>query len=189
MFHDRACAAARHLILRDYSYVDFVGVPFIADPPRRLMLYEALPAAASTTAIAFIRHPIDQWLSLCKHEKVSAALKPPAFCESYAAFLQELGTQRIYKYEDFVRNPCVELRAICNDLALPFDPSFISRFYKFDCVTGDLTRKDEQAISAPKRKALPPAVMQAFRSSTSYEYILQATGYADPVLTGLAHTS
>ena len=178
-FHDRASAAARHLIIRDYSYIDFVGIPFIADPPRRLMLYTALPHALSTTSVAFIRYPVNQWLSLCKHEQVRAVLKPSVFCDAYAAFLQEFGTKRIYKYEDFVRNPQAELQAISSDLALPFEPSFIERFHQFDCVTGDLTRLREQTISAPKEKILPPALIDEFRSSTSFRYILQATGYAD----------
>jgi hypothetical protein len=181
VLHDRARAAGRHLILRDYNYIDFVGIPFIADPPGRMMIYTALPHSVATTAVAFIRHPIDQWLSLCKHEPVRAVLKPSFFCEAYAAFLQEFGTQRIYKYEDFVQHPVTELRAICGDLALPFEPSFIERFDKFDCVTGDLTRLREHAISAPKNKVLPPALMDEFRSSTNFRYILQATGYADPV--------
>ena len=47
--HDRASAAARHLIIRDYNYIDFVGTPFVADPPRRLMLYTGLPPALSAT--------------------------------------------------------------------------------------------------------------------------------------------
>lgn len=179
VLHDRASAATRHLILRDYNYVDFVGIPFTADPPRRLMLYTALPPALSTTSVAFVRHPIDQWLSLCKHEQVRAVLKPSVFCEAYAAFLQEFGTQRVYKYEDFVQDPDTELRAICNDLVLPFEPSFKERFHRFDCVTGDLTRLREQAISAPKKKVLPPGLIDEFRSSTSFGYILRATGYAD----------
>lgn len=184
VFHERASAADRHLILRDYNYVDFVGIPFIAVPPRRLMLYPALPPALPTTSIAFVRHPIDQWLSLCKHEPVRAVLKPAVFCEAYAAFLQELGTKRVHKYEDFVRNPDAELRAICTHLALPFEPSFIERFDKFDRVTGDLARLREQAISRPRKKVLPPALIDEFRSSTSFWYVLQATGYADPI----AHT-
>ena len=181
VFHDRASAAARHLIIRDYNYIDFVGIPFIANPPRRLTLYPALPHALSTTSVALVRHPVDQWLSLSKHEHVRAVLKPSVFCEAYAAFLQEFGTKRVYKYEDFIQNPETELQAICSDLVLPFEPSFIERFHEFDCVTGDLTRLGEPAISAPKKKVLPPALIDEFRSSTSFRYILQSTGYADPI--------
>jgi hypothetical protein len=180
-FDDRASAAGRHLVIRDYNYIDFVGMPFIADPPRRLMLYSALPPSPATMSIAFVRHPVDQWLSLCKHEAVRAVLRPAAFCEAYAAFLRALGTRPVYKYEDFVQNPEAELRAICSDLVLPFDPSFIDKFYRFDCVTGDMTRRLERAIWPPERKALLPALIDEFRCCPSFGYVLQATGYADPI--------
>src|SRR5207253_95434 len=126
-------------------------MPFVATPPRRMMLYAALPRALSIASIAFVRHPIDQWLSLCKHHQVSAVLKPSVFCDAYAAFLEEFGTQHVYKYEDFVQKPEAELRAICKELELPFEPSFQETFHKFDYVTGDFTRHREQAISAPKK--------------------------------------
>ena len=76
-------------------------------------------------------------------------------------------------------NPLTELRAICRDLVLPFEPSFIEKFHTFDRVTGDLTRKRERTISAPKKKVLPPGLIDEFRSSPSFAYILRATGYAD----------
>ena len=154
--------------------------PFIADPPRRLMLNLALPHSLATASVAFVRHPIDQWLSLCKHEPVRAVLRPSTFCEAYAAFLRALGTTHVYRYEDFVQNPETELRAICSDLVLPFEPSFINRFYRFNCVTGDMTRFLEQTISPPERKALLPALIDEFRSSPSFGFVLQATGYVAP---------
>jgi hypothetical protein len=178
VFYQRATATARRLVLRDYSYVDFVGVPYTATPPRRLLLRTALPHAVPTSSIAFVRHPIDQWVSLCKHKQVRDVLAPSAFCDAYAAFLQEFGTQRVYKYETFVQNPHGELRAICDDLELPFDPSFIHRFHEFDCVTGDFTRLGE-TISAPQRKVLPPDLAAEFHSSASFRYVLAAAGYPE----------
>jgi len=181
-FHDCALAASRRLVIRDYNYIDFVGVPFIEDPPRRPTLYTALPNSVPTASIVFVRHPIDQWLSLCKHAPVRDVLKPAAFCEAYAAFLRTLGPGKIYKYEDFVRNPDTELWAICNDLSIPFQASFIEKFHHFDCVTGDMTRLRDETISVPARKALLPALLEEFRSSQNFEYILQATGYAGTIV-------
>jgi hypothetical protein len=56
----------------------------------------------------------------------------------------------------------------------------MERFHQFDSVTGDLTRLREQAISPPKKKVLPPALIDEFRSA-NFRYILQATGYSDPL--------
>jgi hypothetical protein len=179
VFHIRAREAGRRLVLRDYSLVDFVRLPFTADPPRRLALYAALPAGVPTRAAAFIRHPVDQWSSLLKHEIVRAVLTPSVFCEVYAAFLEELGTIPVYKYEDFVEDPRMQLRAICGDLALPFDPSFTERFHTFDYVTGDFTRHHEKSISLPSRRKLSPETLDEFRSCAAFRRILRTTGYAE----------
>lgn len=176
-FHRCASASSRHLVLRDYNYLDFVGVPYLTDPPRRLIVYDALPHEVSTASVAFIRHPVDQWVSLCKHEHVRAVLTPSVFCAAYAAFLQQLGSTRIYKYEDFIERSEVEFEAICRDLALPFEPSFLRRFHAFDSVTGDFARQDEPSISAPAKKPIAPAAMDEFRSSQDYGFILSTAGY------------
>lgn len=177
VLHDRATAQGRHLVIRDYNYIDFVGVPFVADPPRRLTLCAAL-LGLPTASIAFIRHPVDQWLSLSKHAEVRAALSPTLFCEAYAAFLHQFEGERVYKYEDFAWNPEAELRAICDHLALPFDPSFAEKFHGFDAITGDLTRLRDQTMSLPERKPLASQFVEEFRSSPSFDAILRATGYA-----------
>lgn len=180
VLHVRASETGRHLVLRDYNFVDFVGVPFTKEPPRWLTIYAALPAGVPTRAVALIRHPVDQWSSLCKHEAIRPVLPPWAFCGAYAAFLEELGSIPVYKYEDFVARPEMQLRAICGDLALPFDPSFTERFHTFDCVTGDFTRHHEKSISPPCRNMLPPQKLDEFRSSAAFRRILRTTGYAEP---------
>lgn len=76
--------------------------------------------------------------------------------------------------------PETVLRAICGDLALPFDPSFAELFHTFDYVTGDFTRHREQQISPPGRRKLSPQILDEFRSSAAFGRILRATGYAEP---------
>ncbi len=180
-FYLCASASSRHLVLRDYNYVEFVGVPYLTDPPRRLIIYDALPHEVSSTSIAFIRHPIDQWVSLCKHEHVRAVLTPSIFCAAYVAFLQQLGGRRIYKYEDFIERPEAEFEAICRDLALPFDPSFVRRFHAFDSVTGDFARQDESCISVPAKKPVSPSAINEFRSSQDYWRIVTTAGYPERI--------
>lgn len=182
LFYDRASAAGRHLVIRDFNYLDFVGVPFVAAPSRQMVLYAALPHEVPTKSVAFIRHPVDQWLSLCTHDIVMAALTPSAFCDAYDAFLRGLRTITVHKYEDFVERPEAEFQAICRELHLPFDISFMERFHTFDSITGNMARLREQAISPPQRKAISPMVMDQFYSSNSFRRILRATGYAEQIL-------
>ncbi len=178
-FHARAGVAGRRLILRDYNYVDFVGIPYIDNPPRRRILYDALPHGVPTAAIAFLRHPVDQWLSLCKHEHVRAILRPSWFLEAYAAFLRDLGDTLAFRYEDFVARPETELRAICAALRLEFDPHFAGKFPGFDHVTGDFTRHHEREISLPARKPVPPDAAAEFRASAAFRYVIERAGYPD----------
>ncbi|MEI9977157.1 MAG: hypothetical protein WDO73_36945 [Ignavibacteriota bacterium] len=130
--------------------------------------------------MALIRHPVDQWSSLCKHKILRPVLTPSGFCEAYAAFLEELGSTTAHKYEDFVDRPEAELRAICGDLALPFDLSFAKRFQAFDYVTGDFRRQQEQSISPPGRRKLSPRILDEFQSSAAFGRILSVTGYTEP---------
>jgi len=130
--HQRADASRRRLILRDYNYIEFVGVPYTDKPQRRRIIYDALPADVPVKSIAFIRHPIHQWLSLCKHEHVRARLSASSFCEAYLFFLRDLGDLPLFKYEEFVEQPSSELRRVCNELDLQFDPSFLERFHPYD---------------------------------------------------------
>jgi hypothetical protein len=179
ILHERCIETGRRLVLRDYNFIDFVGVPFCAHPPQRLTLYSALPPGIPTTSVAFIRHPLDQWSSLCKHDIVRDALTPSRFCEAYSAFLRELQDIPRHKYEDFTAHPERILSVICSDLDLPFDSDFIVRFHAFGNVTGDFTRHQEQSISAPERRDLPAHVLDEFRQNGLYGQILAKTGYSE----------
>ena len=141
-------------------------------------MYAALPTAVPTRSVAFIRHPIDQWSSLCKHHEV-LHLTPSDFCNAYVAFLRELGDIPIHKYESFVERPESCLQAICDDLSLPFDPGFSERFQSYDYVTGDFSRHQEKSISAPARRSIQPQALEEFHTCATYKLILSATGYQD----------
>jgi hypothetical protein len=181
VFYDRALSCGRHLVIRDYNYIDFIGVPFRIDPPRRLSLYAALPRAIPTASVALIRHPVDQWLSLHKHRLLGSGASPADFCDAYAIFLRKLGAMPVFKYEEFVANPEEQLRAICKALCLSFAPSFREDFHRYDFVTGDLARLRDESISPPPAKTAPPEVLEEFRSSDSFDFVLQRAGYAATV--------
>ncbi len=175
-FYDRAQSSKRHLVIRDYNYIEFVGAPFRTDPPRRLLLAEALSPEMPTSSVALIRHPVDQWLSLSKHWN-SSDVSPREFCDAYAAFLRELGTTAVFKYEEFIADPDAQLRRMCRKLHLPFAPEFREQFHQFDGVTGHFTRLRDESISPPARKSVPSEAMEEFLSSDSFHFILANTGY------------
>jgi protein O-GlcNAc transferase len=179
VFYYRARASHRHLVIRDYNYVEFLGVPFGTDPPRRMMLHGALPSNIPISSVALIRHPVDQWFSLRKHQRPGSGVSPRMFCNAYLTFLRELRDTPVFKYEEFIDNANDQLRAICRNLGLEFAPSFAERFHKFDCVTGDLKRLRDRSISPSPRQPVAPEIMEEFRSSESFRSILETTGYSD----------
>lgn len=181
VFHNRAAAANRHLVIRDWNFVEFIGVPYNPNPPRRLLLYRALPPAIPTAAFAFIRHPVDQWLSLSKHLQPQDGMTPRVFCDGYAAFLRELASSGVdvFKYEEFLDDPDNQLRAMCAKLELRFESSFRDRFHQFAMVTGDFERLNDPSITPPAPKQMLSHVMDQFRSSESYHSILEKAGYSD----------
>lgn len=176
-FYARAEETGRHLVLRDYNFIDFVGLPFCTQPSRRFVLYDGLPQHIPTMAVAFIRHPIDQWSSLCKHNIVQDVLRPAHFCDAYEQFLKSVSRMSVHKYEDFVENPESSLRAIAVDLGLEFDPSFKHQFHLFDSVTGDFSRQKETSITPPAPRVIDSRELHEFRTSGAFKRILAATGY------------
>jgi hypothetical protein len=181
VFHKRAQAKGKHLILRDFTYIDFIGVPFTSQVAGRLTIYDALPTAIAKKAVAFIRHPSDQYMSLCKHQELLPEMTASRFLDGYASFLERIGNMSTFKYEVFVGDPDAQMRAICKSLDLPFEPSFIESFHNFDFVTGDLMRLGETSISLPGKKPMAEPLIEEFRTSAAYESILGATGYEDRV--------
>ena len=60
----RAEECSQRLVIRDWSHLDFTGVPFVARPAHRLLTAEALAARYELRQVCTVRHPLDQWLSL-----------------------------------------------------------------------------------------------------------------------------
>lgn len=177
--YGRAASAGRLLVIRDYNYVEFVGIPFLDRPPMRRVIYDALPEGVSTRRIAFVRHPIDQWLSLCKHGQLRSLLKPGNFCDAYAAFLKDLGGTPIFKYEDFVADPEGQMLRICAELKIPFDATFRDRFQTFSFVTGDFSREADTMISMSREARRPDRILEEFRSSPKFEVVLNSLDYEE----------
>jgi hypothetical protein len=175
----RALQQNRFLVLRDYNYAEFIGIPFFDNPPGAFRIYDALPAGMPVVAIALIRHPIAQWRSLCKRANVAAVLNPERFCSAYLAFLTQLGAKAVFQYETFVREPEAGMRRICRELRLPFDPAFIQRFHEFQNITGDFSRHHEYVIAQSGARHLSPEIIRCFRASRAYQRILSITGYQD----------
>lgn len=179
-FHHRAAESGRILIVRDYNYAEFIGVPFLADPPRRRVLCDVLSDLGPVRAIALVRHPVNQWISLRRHATVRrATLSPSEFADAYAAFARDLEGISIFRYEDLGAEPEDQMRRICACLDVPFDNSFREKFHTFDQVTGNFARKGESSIASAPQQRVPKEVLKEFQANAGLGEASAAFGYED----------
>lgn len=143
----RAQDRGAQLVIRDYSYVDFVGVPFNWDPPRHSSLVGALKGKIETRSAVIVRRPLKQYDSLRSHRNLEHVLSPQIFLSGYSAFMKEFADAFLVRYEDVVHHPHEVVERLCAHLNIPFSADFMQRFVQYRSVTGHLDRADDPNIS------------------------------------------
>jgi hypothetical protein len=89
LIHRRASDSGQRLVLRDWSHLDFTGVPFIAKPAYRLLTADALKGRFDLRQICTVRHPLDQWLSLRQLAVVQGKLTLEGYLAGYRQFAEQ----------------------------------------------------------------------------------------------------
>ncbi|MBS3734274.1 MAG: tetratricopeptide repeat protein [Phycisphaerae bacterium] len=180
---DKCTPGGRHLVLRDWSHLDYMGVPFVDRPSGRMGLAEALAPRFELRRAALVRHPVDQWLSLRKLTLIHGTLDVAAYLDGCAAFAEQARRVGFVRYEDFTRDPTGTMRRLCDMLDLPYDDGFLDRWCDYTNVTGDTrstSRGDPMRTikPLPPREA-PPDLLARFRRHPAYERTLALLGYED----------
>src|SRR5512132_3587664 len=95
----RADDCGQRLVIRDWSHLDFTGVPFIAKPAHRLLTAEALARRFELLQVCTVRHPLDQWLSLSQLAVVQGRLTLEGFLAGYRRFAEVASGIGFHRYE------------------------------------------------------------------------------------------
>ncbi len=169
------------LVLRDWSHLDYVGVPF-AQPKYGYALADELKSAYEIKTVTTVRHPIDQFISLTELSVVQPKLNFELYLKGCAEFAQYAHENGFYKYEDFTKDPDSILSSICNDLDLKFDSEYKNKWYTYTTITGDTrpglgrgsTRKTIEHFG---RKEIDESLLKAFRENTDYQRACELLGY------------
>lgn len=172
--------AAEHLgitiVIRDYNYVDYCGVPF-SKPSMRSSLLDALGKEVVGPSVVVNRHPLRQYRSLCAHEELRDVLTPEIFLAACAAFRQDFRSVPTFHYEEFVKQPRQNFEEICRHLRMPYDPLVFERFATHDAITGNLLRSRDSAISETPAQDDERTV--ELREDPRYGALLRRFGYND----------
>lgn len=177
---ERCAEQDKILILRDWSHLDYIGLPF-AQPGYHSMLAESLQAEFELIRFSSVRHPLDQWLSLSRNPLFAEHLPVGKYLRGVRRFAEMAGDTGMIHYEDFTANPDAALMRICNALQLPFDPGYKERWVHYKNITGDVLagRSAEGEISTLPRQDCASGVKRDFESRADYQRILQLMNYTD----------
>ena len=94
----------KKLIIRDWSFVDFLGKPYV-EPIERNSLYEILSNDFEIKNIYLLRDPIEMFISC--NTKLSFFSKNytfDSFLKGYNAYLDNIKENKFIKFENFIHN-------------------------------------------------------------------------------------
>jgi hypothetical protein len=165
------------LVIRDFNYGDFVGIPFIWPVPMDLSLDQAVVGRFTLAPILLVRHPADQLASLRRHRAIRPLLTADCFLDAYRAFLLATQGTPLYRYEDLVDNPHAVFPQMCASLGIPWDPVALERFPSVEAVTGYMGRRKEATICAPARSEAATRADEELGHFSSYGELLGELGY------------
>jgi hypothetical protein len=171
-----AAARGKTLVLRDWSHLDFNGIPFSDDPPGYSTHLELLRTKFDVVAAATVRHPVAQWLSLARRLKQNCDVPLGPFLSGYRKFAELAAEVGFVRYEALVDNPDRTLEKLCGNLDIPFDRTYDERWAANGHVTGDSSVEREIRNDNPL-PGYPASVILEFEKSPDYRPALSLLGY------------
>ena len=177
LISDRCEAQQRTLVLRDWSHLDYTGVPY-GTPTFRSALAEVLDPEFEVIRFSTVRHPLDQWLSLSQNAVYREQLGAVKFLRGARRFAEAAVETGFVRYEDFGLDPDRRLREICAAMQMNFDPGYANRWAQYANITGDVRpgRAGDRIASLP-RQGLDGREEAHFRSMANYAETLALLGY------------
>lgn len=172
------------LVIRDWGHLDYTGLPFLNQPAFTLGLADALAPHFQLIQTATVRHPLDQWLSLSRLGSMQEVLAEggltiASFLQGYLEYARCCQETGFFRYEDFTSRPVQTMQAMCESLALPFDPGFIERWHAYTTITGDVaSTRGGNEIKSLQRRQVDPALRSSFEREPAYAEALALLGYS-----------
>jgi len=192
LIEQRCKERGKTLVLRDWAHLDFTGLPYVAAPQYRPLLYSELAQHFDIIRISTTRDPVTQWQSLIKLDVMRMPLQSGKFdldkflfgYRKYAELCVETG---FIRYEDFLQNPDLVMLKLCDHLQIKFDPDFINKWPDYKTITGDVADPnrpseikrayDSNKILLPPKRQVETSLKNKFLANEDYLRACELLGY------------
>jgi hypothetical protein len=174
----RCAEQGKVLVLRDWSHLDYIGIPFV-QASYRPMLAEVLERDFELVRFGTVRHPLDQWLSLTKNPLFAERLAAGKYLKAVRRFAEMVASCGFLQYEKFTADPDSSLHQICKSLQIPYDAGYRDRWASYTNITGDVLpgRSESSEIKVLPRQNTDPKLQNDFSGRADYQRVLQLLNY------------
>ena len=172
-----------HLVIRDWSHIDFTGWPHNDKPAYKLTTVKRLASRFTIIRTATVRHPIDQWLSFRESQSwTGTEFSLEKYLYGYRKFAELAVKMGYERYEDFTEQPEFVLEKICNKLRIPFDPRFKDNWGNYQSITTATRDRDGGfVISKRPRREVEEELITSFSKNKDYQTAIKLLGYGHPI--------
>ena len=178
----RAEDCSQRLVIRDWSHLDFTGVPFVARPAHRLLTAEAL-ASALRAASGLHRAPSARPVAEPEPARGGAragSASPPSSPATGASPRSRRASASIATRTS-PRDPAGGDEGRSAQLQLKFDRGFAERWRDYTFVTGDVSgSRGGGEIRPVPRRPVAPDLLATLAANDDYQASLELLGYQHP---------
>ena len=161
------------LILRDHAHSHYcLGEEVRPERGLRALVNSRYP----TRSVVTVRHPLDSFLSLERHNWLHFEPRSPEeYARRYHRFLDDHHDLPCFRYEDFIADSDAQVARLCEELELPFNPAFQLLFGQFQ-FSGDSGRSS-RVIGRRERRPITEETQRALAEAESFLALCERLGY------------
>lgn len=179
---DKLEARNDKLVIADWSHLDFIAQPFLASPSYEIFTSDFLRKDFELREIFMARHPIAVWKNYCDLSNIDEHINVDEFLRGYRHFSEFAAEGKLFRCEDFAKNPDDVLSEVCEYFDIPFDPNYADNWPFNTRVTGDpyvrtLEARALETLTAHVPKDYDAEVVARMEDNSDYPIILQLLGY------------
>jgi len=173
---DKCVKHNKFLIVRDHSHSDFLFCGCVDTPP----VHSFLSQLYSVKSIVTLRNPIDSYLSMKASNFPTDVKTFDSYCKRVVIFLDKYHSIEVFRYEDFVKNPDMELEKMCNVYGIEYNPAWRDNFYKIQ-LTGNSGRGNQfKEIKELERRRYDDAFKTEVLGSEYFSEVSEKYNYQPP---------